>query len=225
LLAGATGFALVFLPQARAYVVLNGHLGPARVIADKMYWQAPHAGQVLFSPEHGLFAWTPLALIAVAGLVAGMLRDPAAEGGGVHAPTVPSIFEDDRRRVLGCLLVMFLAQVYISGSVDTWTVAGSFGQRRFIGAAVVFTVGLAALIVRAHRWPRAAFLVLVMAVWWNLGLMVQFGAGMMDRQRLELARNSANTYIRVPLELPDLAYRYLFDRGSFFKPSSATSPP
>ena len=209
--AAAGSFAVVFLPQAWAYVVLNGRLGPARVVSDKMRWWAPHSGQVLFSPEHGLFAWTPLALLCVAGLV-------------VFAVGVRLRFARPQppEQVATCLLVMVLAQVYISGSVDTWTVAGSFGQRRFIGATVAFVVGLAALLAGYARVPkRAMWIALTLAIWWNLGLMVQFGAGMMDRQRLHLAENAYNTFVRVPLEMPSVAYRYFFDRSSFYKPPGA----
>ena len=53
----------------------------------------------------------------------------------------------------------------------------------------------------------------VICMWWNLGLMAQFGAGLMDRQRLEPVRNAYNTFVVVPRVLPALAYRYLFDRN------------
>jgi len=62
------------------------------------------------------------------------------------------------------------------------------------------------------------------AVWWNLGMMAQFGAGLMDRQRLELSRNAYNTFVTIPLRLPDLAYRYVFERGTFFKRPASGSP-
>jgi hypothetical protein len=206
--AGACGFAVAYIPQAMAYEVLNGHLGPARVIADKMHWYTPHAVQVMFSPEHGLFAWTPLALLCVAGLVAWAANDDAG------ARTA------DTRQVITCLLVMVLAQVYVSGSVDTWTVAGSFGQRRFLGASIAFVVGLSAVLAGATRgWRRtAAATLIVLCAWWNLGLMIQFGAGMMERQQLTLGANAYNTFVRVPMEMPAIAYRYFFKRSSFYKP-------
>ena len=206
--AGIVTFAICFLPQAWAYLVLNGHLGPARMVSDKMQWYAPHAVQVLFSPRHGLFVWTPIALVCVAGLLAESV-----------APSVGTESRTNGRRIIVCLLVMFLAQVYITGSVGTWTVAGSFGQRRFVGTSVALIVGLAALLRRTSGWRRgAAGAVLVLSVWWNLGLMVQFGADMMDRQQLDLATNAYNTFVRVPRELPGLAYRYLFNRSSFYHP-------
>ncbi len=205
IVAAIAAFAVTFLPQAWAYLVLNGRLGPSQIVSDKMFWYAPHAGQVLLSPEHGLFAWTPLALLCVAGLVV------AARRLSWH----PSF---DTGRIALCLLTMFLAQVYISGSVGTWTVAGSFGQRRFIGTTIALVFGLAVLL-RAARGPARRLLAAaaVVAIWWNLGLMVQFGAGMMDRQKLTLGANAYNTFIAVPLEMPGIAYRYFFDRSSFYR--------
>lgn len=207
-LAGAVTFAVCFLPQAWAYIVLNGRLGPPTLIQAKMQWASPHAWQVLFSPEHGFFFWSPLALLGLVGLV--KLSAGWAAGG------VPSRV----RRLAVCMLLMFAAQVYVSGSVDTWTVAGSFGQRRFVGASVILVAGVAALLRSANGWRRWAVAVVVAtAVWWNLGLMAQFGAGLMDRQRLELARNAYTTFVTVPISLPSLAYRYLFDRSSFYRSS------
>jgi hypothetical protein len=51
--------------------------------------------------------------------------------------------------------------------------------------------------------------------------MAQFGAGLMDRQRLELGRNTYQTFVTIPARVPELAYRYLFERRSFYK----TEPP
>jgi hypothetical protein len=202
---GAAAFAVCMLPQAWAYMVLNGHLGPSSIVSNKMQWLAPHALQVLFSPEHGLFVWTPLAFVCVVGLLLALRRSNAAA------------LDSDRRRIVICLLVIFAAQVYVTGSVGTWTVAGSFGQRRFVALSVVFIIGLALWLRTVGGGRRLAlWAAIVVSTWWNLGLMAQFGAGLMDRQRLEPARNAYNTFIVVPKMLPGLAYRYVFDRSSFF---------
>jgi hypothetical protein len=199
-LAGVAAFAVAFLPQALAYLALNGRIGPSQVVARKMYWYAPHALQVLFSPEHGWFFWTPLALLAVVGVAA-----IAVQAG-------------DRRRVAVALLAMVALQVYVSGSVDSWSAAGAFGHRRFVGTTVVLVIGLASLARAAGRRPaRLGFgAALVLCTWWNLALVVQFGTGLMDRQRLELGRNARTAFIEVPSRLPGLAWRYLFDRASFY---------
>ena len=168
-----------------------------------MTWSAPHAIEVLASPAHGLFLWTPLALVALAGLVALAVRRSATTG------------------ALGAGLVVAAAcQVYVAGSVESWTVAGAFGQRRFVSLTALLVIGVAAVLaaVRGRRWrATAASLVLGATVWWNVALMVQFGGGLMDRQRLQPARIAYNTFIVVPRALPGLAWRYLFDRASFYE--------
>ncbi len=206
LLAGAAGgvaaAAAAYVPQALAYLALNGRVGPAQAVARKMSWTAPHALQVMFSPEHGLFFWTPLALLALAGLVA-----IAAKGG-------------DRRRIAVALALMFAAQVYVSGAVESWSAAGAFGHRRFVGTTIILVVGLTALARMPVRRPGRIGLAAVVAVclWWNLALVVQFGTGLMDRQRLDPGRNARMAFIEVPARLPGLAWRYLFDRASFYAP-------
>lgn len=207
----AGSFALAFLPQAMAYLALNGRLGPSRLVSRKMSWTAPHALDVLLSPAHGWLCWTPLVLLAVAGwvLLATWRGSPSAVG--QHPQPL--------RRLGVCLLAMALSQVYVAGSVESWTVAGAFGQRRFVVLTVLLVVGITVLLtwVRARLARVCAGLVIVTCVWWNLGLMVQFGAGWMDRQRLELSKNAYNTFVTVPRRLPEIAYRYVFDRRSFYR--------
>jgi hypothetical protein len=200
--AGAGAFALAFVPQALAYLALNGRVGPSLVVSRKMYWWAPHALQVLFSPEHGLFFWTPLALLAVAGLLAW------AFSAGRRWP------------VAAAMVLMFALQVYVSGSVDSWSAAGAFGHRRFVGTTVVLAVGFAALLrsARGARWRTALAAVVLVCAWWNVSLMIQFGTGLMNRQQLELSSNVRMAFVEVPARLPGLAWRYLFDRTSFYAP-------
>ena len=215
-LAFSGSFALTFVPQAAAYLALNGRLGPSRLVSRKMSWTAPHALDVLLSPAHGYLCWTPLALLAMVGWVMMVMW---------RHPSPPTSAHTRPLRWFGlCVLAMALSQIYVAGSVDSWTVAGAFGQRRFVVLTVLLVVGLAALLTQARtRLVRIALsLVVVLSVWWNLGLMVQFGAGWMDRQRLDLPKNAYNTFVTVPRQLPEISYRYLFDRQSFYR--SATTP-
>jgi len=206
-IAGVVAAAITFVPQALAYLALNGHIGPSRLVARKMSWHAPHALEVLASPAHGLFFWTPLAVVAFAGLVVLFIRLPAG------------------KRAFGAgLLVAAAFQVYVAGSVESWTVAGAFGQRRFVSLTPLLVLGIAATLatIRGRRaMVPAAALVLTMMVWWNIALIVQFGAGLMDRQRLEPARIAYNTFVVVPRALPVLTWRYLFDRASFYESARA----
>ncbi|HUF48512.1 MAG TPA: hypothetical protein VMM93_11905 [Vicinamibacterales bacterium] len=204
----AAAFTVAYLPQLLSYLVLNGRPGPSPVIGAKMHWTAPFAPAVVFSPAHGWVFWTPLVVLAVAGIVLTIAR-PGAGGA-------------DRRRVATLLLVAVATQVYVSGSVASWTLAGAFGQRRFVGMTICLVIGLAWLLARASPGAvgRTVWLATGVAVWWNLALALQFGAGLMDRQRLELGRNARVTFLELPVQLPGLAYRYLFDRASFYRDGS-----
>jgi hypothetical protein len=206
--AAAAAFAIVFVPQAVAYVTLNGHVGPSPLVTRKMNWIAPHALQVLFSPEHGFLVWTPLAAFAVAGLLCMTLAH--------HRPSVAGA-----RRVALCMLTMILLQVYVSGSVESWTVAGGFGQRRFVAISALLLIGVAALFAYVLRPAvrRVLAVAVVLAVYWNIALTVEFAVGLMDRQRLSPAQNAYDAFVTLPVQLPSLAYRYLFDRSSFYRPA------
>jgi hypothetical protein len=229
--AGCAAGAVAYLPQAIAYLALNGRLRPSQLVTRKMNWLAPHALQVLGSPEHGLLAWTPLVLLALAGLLCALVWRPArsaraGSGGRANEPSALVRSPEDLPRIAACLLLMVVLQVYIAGSVESWTVAGAFGQRRFVALTVVLVAGLALLIEMAHglAWRSLVAALLALSVWWNIGLMVQFGAGLMDRQRLELARNAYTSFVVLPRTLPEYAYRYLVRRESFYRGPAVSAP-
>ncbi len=200
--AGTLAFLVGFAPQLLAYDAINGYPGPSKLVARKMSWHSPHALQVLLSPEHGFLFWTPIALFAIAGLLLVAFRP-----------------HQDPSRVGRCALLMFALQVYVSGSVESWRVAGAFGQRRFVAITVLLVIGLSALLRALPRGkPRlAAGAVLGICVWWNLALTAAFGMGLMNRQRLELKRNAYDAFVTIPKMAPELALRYLTDRDSFYQ--------
>ena len=233
--AGIGAFLVCFTPQLLAYGALNGHFTPSRLVARKMTWSAPHALEVLLSPQHGFFIWTPLAILAIAGLAmltyGGVRRGsdggqtrvrPGSDGGqtGVRPGSDPDI-----RRIGACALLMVAMQVYVSGSVESWTVAGAFGQRRFVALTVLLVLGLAALQALSSKLAgtaRAALaLAAVLGIYWNVAMLALFGAGLMDRQRIELRRNAYDAFITLPRMAPQLLYRYFTERHSFYR----TTPP
>lgn len=196
--AGVAGTLLGYIPQLLAYNALNGYPGPAEHVQRKMYWYAPHGLQVLASPDHGLFFWTPLAILALAGL-----------------------FFVRERIVAASLAIMVLSQVYVAGSVESWTVAGAFGQRRFVNLTIILVIGLAALWTatssRRVRLAPALAVTIALCAWWNIALMAQFAIRLMDRQQLDPPRNAYHAFVTLPLRGPSLAYRYLTDRASFYE--------
>lgn len=205
LVASAVTFAVVFSPQALSYLVLNGRLGPSRLVLRKMYWTSPHGAQVLFSPAHGFFWWTPLALLAIVGLGMGMAA-PVEPGGG------------RTRHAVIALTAMVAFQIYIGGSVDSWTVAGGFGQRRFVALTAALLIGLAFLFGRTRR-PAGRGIVAtlaVFAIYWNIALVAEFGTRLMSHETLDPARNAYDAFVTLPRNAPTLAYRYLFERKSFY---------
>lgn len=212
-LAGAVAFGLVYSVQLMAYTALNGGPHPTETAARKMVWTSPYGLSVLFSPEHGLFAWTPLALLCVAGLIWLAWR---GAGGPDSADRVS---RRAARRIATLALLMIALQAYTSGSVESWTVSGSFGQRRFVAITPLLVLGLAAWFSHARTaWPRRALaIVLFLCIWWNIGLIAQFGLNRMDRAGLSLKDNARVTFIDLPREAPSIAWRYLFDRSSLYK--------
>jgi hypothetical protein len=200
--AGCMSFFAGLLPQLFAYKALNGHFGPSTLVIRKMSWESPNALNVLASPSHGFFMWTPLAIFAIAGLAVLAMRGQASA-----------------RRIGACAILMVALQIYVSGSVDSWTVAGAFGQRRFVALTILLTIGLAAFLAAIPRGASriAARVMLALCVWWNIALMAEFGTGMMNRQRLELRRNAYDAFVTLPRMLPDLVRRYFFDRPSFYR--------
>jgi hypothetical protein len=205
-IAGAVAWLAAYTPQLAAYHALNGHFGPTHLVARKMTWSSPHFFQVLLSPEHGFFIWTPLAVVALAGL-------------GWLAVARRQDLPPESRYLAVLALLLVALQVYINGCVESWTVAGSFGQRRFVALTPLLAVGLAAM---SRAWGSKPFarvgytLVLVGGLWWNLGLMAQFGLHTMDRQRLTPMANARATFIDLPIRAPALVWRYLTDRSSFY---------
>ena len=201
---GLVSCAICYLPQVMAYQLLYGRPAPSPTVEHKMTWTSPHIWQVLASTENGLLFWTPLALAALAGLA----------------------WLAARSWVGFICLVMALTQFYLGGSLDTWAGAGSFGQRRLVGLTIFFVIGLAAAFTMVRRaGPRSAIGVfVVLAVWWNLGLTAQFGSGLMNRQHLDPARNAYDSFVTVPRRLPDLVYRFVLDRESFYQSRPSSTP-
>ena len=128
----------------------------------------------------------------------------------------------------------------VSLLVLLWLIVGAIaaGQRGYyssedtncatIGTIAVVTllvIGLAALAASVSGATRTAVSIAAsVAIWWNLALMAQFGTGMMDRQRLEIGRNAYHAFVSIPLRAPDLAWRYVTSRESFYEAREAPEP-
>ena len=185
---------VVFIPQLLAYQALNGTFGPTQLVQRKMDFGSPHFFDVLVDPEHGLLLWTPLLIVAFLGLVRGVGRLGAV---GVF------------------VAVALLAQVFINGSVLSWHQAGAFGSRRFVDSTVLFVIGFAFGLMALKT--RAQKVVVVLAIWWNVSLMVQFGLKLMDRQQLDWPGVAVRQVTAVPQRILNTAKLYFTDKEALVR--------
>lgn len=111
--------------------LLNPEIIRTQMLSD---WARPHIGPSLFSSNGGLFAWTPLAVPAVMGLVLLARRDP---------------------KVGLALLATLALGVYVLASNPTWSAGVSFGARRFTEAYPLLVLGLCVAADALLRRPWA----------------------------------------------------------------------
>lgn len=117
------GTILVFSPQLLAWYALYGTpwTSPYLASGESFSWWSPNFFNVLFSPTNGLFLWTPITLLAVAGF----------------------LFWKDARRVW--FLVLFVVEVAVVGSWSIWWQGASYSSRMLVSTLPVLAFALAAL--------------------------------------------------------------------------------
>jgi hypothetical protein len=177
--AGLLGVTLAASPQLAIWQYFHGR--------PWIRYPTPYVGftveglwGTLLSARHGMFAWTPVTLLAVAGLVL-LAR---------------------RERELGLVCLASLALLVISNSmVRDWWGGASFGMRRLVSGTPCLAIGLAVLLDRTReglaRWRARAGgaapgpAVRVVGAWlapaialafsvWNLLLLAQYALGMIS---------------------------------------------
>jgi hypothetical protein len=156
----------VFIPQALAWNIIYG--SPLTVPQGGSFfdWLHPNLLEYLFSTRHGLYAWTPIVLLATIGLVP-LWRKEA--------------------KVATPLVVALLLQWYLNSATTDWWAHGSFGARRFVSATPLFALGLAALTERAATRFRYGHLILLGTVGclvaWNFLFDLQYSWGFIPRDQ------------------------------------------
>jgi hypothetical protein len=106
--------------------------------------------ETIFSWYHGMATWTPLVVIAIAGLALLYRHDRGLARAG---------------------LATFAAQWLLLSTLERWFWGGaSFGQRRFDSCTIFFILGLAAVLHRLPRWLGA--LMTLVACAWTMALFV-----------------------------------------------------
>jgi hypothetical protein len=130
LLGTAGALAVVFLVTIVPLLVVNLSSRHQSVFAETdllgftfRNWAHPRLAEVLFSSRNGLFSWTPLAYVGVAGLALFGRREP---------------------RVAGALGLTLAFGLYLIAATWGWDGAWSFGSRRLTEAFPIFVLGLCA---------------------------------------------------------------------------------
>jgi hypothetical protein len=181
------------------YAVYGGFFETGYKSVTEWAWSSPWFAALLFSSNHGLFSWTPLLLIATAGLFIFWRREPAI---GIS------------------VLCVLLAFYYFMASYPDWPGISSYGNRFFVSLTVFFVLGLAvvldalALHFRSRKlaslWLGAALSVFVV---WNLGLIFQWGAHLIPTRGAVSWRDVAhNQFHAVPRQIISQLQSYLFRR-------------
>jgi len=168
---------------------------------DEFFWLHPQLWQLAFSPEHGLFTWTPVVLIAALGLLAWAWR----------------------HRFVGSAIVTTLALFYyVVAAYQTWHGLSSFGNRFFLSFTFAWVAGLATLVHwcqrRAWRHPAlvkaSARVIGVALVVWNIGLIFQWGTDIIpNRGSVSFGTVARNQITVVPRRIGGFLWRYFTDRS------------
>lgn len=131
-----------FAPQLIGWKLLYGTWLTVPQGTGFLDWRSPHLLEVLVSNRHGLLTWTPVAALALVGLLLVLRKSTTAR----YALAVLSL------------------QVYVNGAAIEWWGGDAFGARRFVDVAAVLVLGMALLLASAQRhrmaWVRSGVLAL-----------------------------------------------------------------
>src|SRR6266852_1613052 len=186
------------------YIVYGSPFESGYTSVQNWAWRSPYFLAVLFSSEHGLFSWTPLLLLAAAGLVLFNWREPC-----VGTP----------------LLTGALAFYLFIACYPDWAGISSFGNRFFISLTPLFILGLGVLLARVaalFRSQRAALaaasVVLAAFMLWNAAFMFQWGEHLIPpRGPISWSAMIHNQFSVVPRELAAHLQNYLFHRHDLMR--------
>lgn len=191
---------LAFLPTLLSrWIIYGSPFSTGYTEVGVWYLTNPLLGQVLFSSDHGLFSWTPILLLASAGLLFVVRRD----------------------RVLGWAVVSSaLAFYFLIATYPDWDGISSYGNRFFVSLTPIFILGLTALLAASEKsvrnslvaW-RGAVAGIALLVLWNLGLVFQWGMHLIpDRGPISWSEMASNQFRVVPVDLSTSLVHYFTRR-------------
>jgi hypothetical protein len=155
--------------------------------------------KVLFSPNHGLFYWTPILFFGLIGLI--------------------FLYKKNKIFSIGFLGVFLFNLIIISGW-SSWNGAQSFGHRMFINCLPFFMFGFATFLSRINKKVKFRYIIIscLLFIFWNFGLMIQYGTRMISvLGPVHIKDMFYNNIFKVPKKLFSILYNFIFNRGVFLK--------
>jgi hypothetical protein len=158
----AGGFAIGFSPQALVWKLLYGSFFAAPA-SFNLAWSNFAIVPTLFSSYHGLLTWTPLYVIALAGLI--------WEGAA----------GDARAWVLAALIA---GQILINSFSIAWWGGLAFGLRQMTGTSLIAGLGVGCFLLRCHQtatpWRKIGVLLAGVCSFWTALLALRGYGGTLD---------------------------------------------
>ena len=122
-----SGFGMAFAPQLIAWYTLYGSfVNPYLAGGETFNFLHPHILGVLFSPNNGLFLWTPIVAVGLLGL-----------------------FLEYKK--YWAYLAVFGSELFIVASWGTWWQGASVSGRMFVSSLPIIAIGLSLIIQRIYR--------------------------------------------------------------------------
>jgi hypothetical protein len=185
-------FLVVLLPTFISRKIIFGSaLATGYLPIDQWRWKDPAFGRVLWSADHGVFTWTPILLVAVAGLL---------------------FFRRTDKAMAAYLMAAAVAFYGVISFHFNWDGLSSFGNRFFVSLTPIFVLGLAAIFDAAARaWSERRVRILApvataVFVLWNLGMIYQWGTHLIPARGAISFREAAYNQVAV---VPEQAGRNL----------------
>lgn len=211
----ACGAAVALVPTFAVKWVIYGTPLTTGYGPGAFYWGNPQLAALGFSPNHGLFAWTPIAIPSVVGLTL--------------------LWRFDRWLSFS-LLSLTAVFYYIIASYVNWFGHSSFGNRFFVALTPVFVIGLAAAIhsicggtgstgnggvsegkkrpAARGRWLVVASVLAILTLW-NAGFLFQWGTNVIpNRGPVNFGTVGHNQVSVVPIRMMRFLVRYFSGRDT-----------
>lgn len=121
-----------------------------------LHFTRPNFFEVLFSSRHGLFSWTPITFLGIAGL-----------------------FVFKNRKLAIILFLIFVLDVYACSITEDWWAGSSYGQRRLIGLIPIFCIGFASLLnfITNIKYKNYFYVIVIFLIFWNFIFIIQYRLG------------------------------------------------